>query len=112
MSTSDQVAAVHSNRSLPIQPPHGDEARATLQEAEYDRKLKGIGYNHFAGFFYAKYRENDYLWGRLDGVELILRLLLEVGETHASSKAVIGLADKYIPHLTAGLTAVLDAETT
>ena len=74
------------------------------------RKLKGIPYNHFAGFFYAKYRENDYLWGRLDGVELILRLLLEVGETHASSKAVIGLADKHIPHLMAGLTAVLDAE--
>ena len=74
-------------------------------------KLKGIPFKHFAGFFDAMSRENDYLWGRLDGVELILRLLQEVGESDASPDAVAGRADEPIPHLADGLTAVLDTET-
>ena len=45
-------------------------------------KLKGIPVSHFAGFFSAKSRENDYLWGRLDAAELILRLLQDVGDVH------------------------------
>jgi patatin-related protein len=74
-------------------------------------KLKGIPFNHFAGFFDARSRENDYLWGRLDGVELILRLLQEVGESTASPKDAARRADNPIPHLADGLTAVLDTET-
>ena len=74
-------------------------------------KLKGIPYHHFAGFFDATSRENDYLWGRLDGVELLLRLLQEVGESGDSPEAVTGRADEPIPHLADGLTAVLDTET-
>jgi patatin-related protein len=38
-------------------------------------KLKGTRFFHFSGFFDAGWRENDYLWGRLDGAELILRSL-------------------------------------
>lgn len=40
-------------------------------------KLKGRVLHHFGGFFDKEWRENDYLWGRLDGVELILKMLSE-----------------------------------
>jgi patatin-related protein len=73
-------------------------------------KLMGIPFKHFAGFFDAKSRENDYLWGRLDGVELILRLLQEVDRSDAPSAAEAGGVDESIPHLADGLTAVLDTE--
>ncbi|HET8616186.1 MAG TPA: patatin-like protein [Actinomycetales bacterium] len=44
-------------------------------------KLKGVSLHHFGGFVDATWRENDYLWGRLDGAELVLRLLrTSVGE--------------------------------
>ncbi len=39
-------------------------------------KLKGIGTGHFAAFFKRRYRENDYLWGRLDAAERIVGLVL------------------------------------
>ena len=65
-------------------------------------KLKGIPFHHFGAFLDAKSRENDYLWGRLDGAELILRLLQEVGET--------ATRDGGIPHLAEALQAVLDKE--
>ena len=38
-------------------------------------KLKGVSLHHFGAFLDAKWRENDYLWGRLDGAELLLRTL-------------------------------------
>jgi len=33
--------------------------------------------HHFGAFLDSAWRENDYLWGRLDGAELILRTLHE-----------------------------------
>jgi patatin-related protein len=71
-------------------------------------KLKGIPVHHFAAFFQAKYRENDYLWGRLDGAELILRMLSDVAKKHASEP--IAAADETPPHLAAAFKAVLDTE--
>jgi patatin-related protein len=38
-------------------------------------KLDGVAISHFGAFFDKSWRENDYLWGRLDGAELALRLL-------------------------------------
>ncbi len=38
-------------------------------------KLKGVSLHHFGGFVDAAWRENDYLWGRLDAAELVLRML-------------------------------------
>ena len=38
-------------------------------------KLKGVSLHHFGGFLDAEWRENDYLWGRLDGAEILLRTL-------------------------------------
>ena len=43
-------------------------------------KLYGTGFRHFAAFFDRAFRENDYLWGRLDGTERLLGLLLPAGE--------------------------------
>ena len=38
-------------------------------------KLDGVSIGHFGAFFDQAWRENDYLWGRLDGAELAFRLL-------------------------------------
>lgn len=37
--------------------------------------LKGIEFNNFGGFFSRSYRENDYLWGRLHGVDRLIDIL-------------------------------------
>ncbi|HET7566530.1 MAG TPA: patatin-like protein [Gaiellaceae bacterium] len=38
-------------------------------------KLRGVALGHFGGFFDRGWRENDYLWGRLDGAERLLKLV-------------------------------------
>jgi predicted acylesterase/phospholipase RssA len=38
-------------------------------------KLGGVAFGHFGAFFKRAWRENDYLWGRLDGAERLLWLL-------------------------------------
>jgi patatin-related protein len=43
-------------------------------------KLKGVTLHHFGGFIDASWRENDYLWGRLDAAELILRTLRQTDQ--------------------------------
>lgn len=48
-------------------------------------KLKGIPLHHFAAFMSAASRENDYLWGRLDGAELILRNLQAVDDARRTT---------------------------
>lgn len=39
-------------------------------------KLKGVAYGHFGAFFERERRENDYLAGRLDGAERLVKLVL------------------------------------
>ena len=39
-------------------------------------KLSGVGIMHFGAFFDRAGRESDYLWGRLDGAERMIGLLL------------------------------------
>nr|WP_294810228.1 patatin-like protein [uncultured Sphingomonas sp.] len=38
--------------------------------------LKGIQFNSFGAFFSRAYRENDYLWGRLHGVDRLIDIVL------------------------------------
>jgi hypothetical protein len=45
-----------------------------------EKKLKGTGLAHFAAFFKREFRENDYLWGRLDSAERLIGLLLDDSE--------------------------------
>jgi hypothetical protein len=40
-------------------------------------KVEGAGFHHFYAFFHREARENDYLWGRLDAAEQLIRLLIE-----------------------------------
>lgn len=54
---------------------------ATLLGTEGERKLNGIGMHHFGAFFDRSGRENDYLWGRLDGAERLIEIL--IGRDHA-----------------------------
>lgn len=37
--------------------------------------LKGIGFSHFAAFFSRTFRENDYLWGRLQAAERLIDIV-------------------------------------
>jgi patatin-related protein len=43
--------------------------------------LKGIEFNNFGAFFSRAYRENDYLWGRLHGVERLLDIVISAMPT-------------------------------
>jgi patatin-related protein len=53
---------------------------ATLLGREGEAKLRGIGRHHFGAFFERAGRENDYLWGRLDGAERLIGLLVGRGD--------------------------------
>ena len=72
-------------------------------------KLKGLPLHHFAAFLNVTSRENDYLWGRLDGAEMILRTLQEVHVAKTAPNAAAPQA--HIPHLASALQSVLDTET-
>jgi patatin-related protein len=56
--------------------------RISPDDAETIRKggaratLKGIEFNNFGAFFSRAYRENDYLWGRLHGVDRLVDILV------------------------------------
>ena len=43
------------------------------------RKLGGIHYGHFGGFLNRTWRENDFMWGRLDAADRLLTALLPAG---------------------------------
>jgi len=48
-----------------------------LGERSAKEKLRGVEKGHFGAFFEREYRENDYLWGRLDGAERLLWMLFD-----------------------------------
>jgi patatin-related protein len=51
-----------------------DSTRLGLSTAK--DKLKGVKDAHFGAFFKREWRENDYLWGRLDAAERLIGLVL------------------------------------
>ena len=44
-----------------------------------DAKLQGVGLHHFGAFFQRSYREDDYLWGRLDAAENLIEMVVGDG---------------------------------
>ncbi|MGY4103507.1 DUF3376 domain-containing protein [Nocardia sp. R16R-3T] len=70
--------------------------------ADGQPKLEGVKLRHFWAFLDAASRENDYLWGRLDAAELILRTLDDT--VPEDGRPAIG-------HLRDALSAVLANET-
>jgi patatin-related protein len=76
-------------------------------------KLKGISLHHFGGFTDASWRANDFLWGRLDGVELILRTLRSTHGTSAPPLRPLPPEEAVAAagtHLASGVAAVLASE--
>jgi patatin-related protein len=52
-----------------------DDARS-IRTGGAAAMLKGIEFNNFGAFFSRAYRENDYLWGRLHGVDRLVDILV------------------------------------
>jgi hypothetical protein len=81
-------------------------------------KLKGVALHHFGAFLDPDWRENDYLWGRLDSAELILRTLdegssatsQEPGGDLVPEPAHVALRAAGGHHLIDALTSVLATE--
>ncbi len=50
--------------------------------------LKGIYFNRFGAFFSRAYRENDYLWGRLHGVDRLIDMLVDVARSEGNENLI------------------------
>jgi patatin-related protein len=48
----------------------------TIRKGGAEETLKGIEFNNFGAFFSRAYRENDYLWGRLHGVDRVIDIVV------------------------------------
>ncbi len=64
--------------------------------------LKGIEFNSFGAFFSRKYRENDYLWGRLHGAERLIDIVFSTASNQAPDEV-----DRYKYRM---LSAILNEE--
>ena len=75
-------------------------------------KLKGVSLHHFGGFVDAAWRENDYLWGRLDAAELVLRMLRSSapGQTQVTPTTRSQAAELAGAQLRPALAAILASE--
>ncbi len=51
--------------------------------------LKGIEFNSFGAFFSRKYRENDYLWGRLHGAERMVDIVYSTLTSPAPAQEIM-----------------------
>ena len=91
---------------------------ATVLPTPEGGKLKGVTLHHFGAFLDPDWRENDYLWGRLDSAELILRTLHEGSRATAQEPggdlvpepAQVALRAAGGHHLIDALTSVLATE--
>jgi patatin-related protein len=66
LSGVEQSTQINVNRISPL-----DATALRWQEP----KLRGTNLHNFAGFLNRDWRENDYLWGRLDAAEMLTRLI-------------------------------------
>lgn len=64
------------------------------------QELRGMSLFHFGAFFDRAGREGDYLWGRLDAVERLVKLLLDV-RGHPPTLATTGTASAVEPRVAA-----------
>ena len=88
---------------------------AALTPPEQD-KLKGTSFHHFGGFMKPEWRENDYLWGRLDGAELVLRTLRAAVDQTVPEPSTAGRLEQEAarqaagPHLATTIDRILRSE--
>ncbi len=87
---------------------------ATTRSHALDDKLFGSRLGSFGAFFDRRWRQNDLLWGRLDGAERLIASLLP-GEANAERRRDLGLRAaraivcQELPDLDAAEVAELDA---
>jgi patatin-related protein len=70
-----------------------EDAR-TLARLETPTALKGTGLAHFAGFFSRAYRENDYLLGRLHGIDRLIDIVCDSAGLDGAADGIDVLALK------------------
>ena len=78
---------------------------SAIRSGGAETTLKGIEFNNFGAFFSRAYRENDYLWGRLHGVERLLDIVISA--LPASSRLP---EDAVHAYRRAAFMAILDEE--
>jgi len=54
-----------------------DAANAFRRPARAEGKLAGLQVGHFGAFYKSSWRANDWMWGRLDGADRLVRTLLD-----------------------------------
>jgi patatin-related protein len=59
----------------------------TIRKGGAEVTLKGIELNNFGAFFSRAYRENDYLWGRLHGVDRLIDIVISSLSNNSGLKA-------------------------
>ncbi len=64
-----------------------NDAKA-LNMGKAEQRLKGVALAHFGAFFSRKDRENDYLWGRLDGAERLIDILYDAARADLKNKDI------------------------
>ncbi|HXY90521.1 MAG TPA: patatin-like protein, partial [Xanthobacteraceae bacterium] len=88
----------------------------TLKEFAGSKSLKGTGFGHFAAFLSRAYRENDYLLGRLHGIERLIDIVcdsaaIEPGEIDVlgiKKRAFLRVLDVEEPYLTVSKKLIAD----
>ncbi|GLV26000.1 patatin-like protein [Sphingobium sp. Cam5-1] len=95
---------------------------SAIRSGGAEATLKGIEFNNFGAFFSRAYRENDYLWGRLHGVERLLDIVISAlpaasrlseervrDYRQAAFMAILDEEEQRLPHV-ADLVAILREE--
>lgn len=67
--------------------------------------LKGVEFNSFGAFFSRKYRENDYLWGRLHGAERLIDIIFSTAPSQAPD-----VVDRYKYRMLSAILAEEEAQ--
>ncbi|GAB4146069.1 MAG: hypothetical protein Tsb0016_16330 [Sphingomonadales bacterium] len=75
----------------------------TLREGSARDLLKGVELGNFGAFFSRKFRENDYLWGRLTGAERLVDIVVSAAPEAARMIDVVAIKKKLF-------LAILEAE--
>ncbi len=81
------------------------EDALTIRKGGAEATLKGIEFNNFGAFFSRAYRENDYLWGRLHGVDRLIDIMI----SSVCDAEEFGAA-KILDFKKRAFTAILDQE--
>ncbi|HET6351813.1 MAG TPA: patatin-like protein [Coriobacteriia bacterium] len=75
----DELCEIHLHRISP------QDAKSVVNEEDRRHKLAGDALGHFGAFFGEDFRLNDLLWGRLDGAERLITMLIDDIEVEPAS---------------------------